>query len=298
MFKNTMKTGILLAGLGGLIVAVAGAVGGGSSTSFVIGLLVAFVMVGGSYWFSDTLALKSAKARIVTRDQAPEFYDMIEGLSRRAGLPMPTVAISPNAQPNAFATGRNPGHAVVCATDGLLETLTRDEVEGVMAHELMHVRHRDILIGSVAAAIATAISFIAQMTMFSSMFGGRDRRNNNMIGMFAVALLAPIAASVMQMAVSRSREFDADRGAAELLGTGESLARALEKIERIAAERPMAVAPAQAQAYIHNPLAEARSGRGGPNMAKLFSTHPSTDERIRRLRAMSSETASGVLGEC
>lgn len=286
MFKNTMKTGVLLAGLGGLIVAVAGVVGGGSSTSFVIGLLVAFVMVGGSYWFSDTLALQSAQARIVTREQAPEFYDMIERLSQRAGLPMPAVAISPNAQPNAFATGRNPGHAVVCATDGLLETLTRDEVEGVMAHELMHVRHRDILIGSVAAAIATAISFIAQMTMFSSMFGGRDRRNNNMVGMLAVALLAPIAAAVMQMAVSRSREFDADRGAAELLGTGEPLARALEKIERIAAERPMAVAPAQAQAYIHNPLAEERSGRGGgPNMAKLFSTHPSTDERIRRLRA-------------
>ena len=286
MFKNTIKTGVLLAGMGGLIVAVAGIVGGGSSASLIIGLGIAFVMVGSSYWFSDKLALKSAKARVITEADAPEFYGMIRNLAARANMPMPTVAISPNAQPNAFATGRGPKHAVVCATQGLLETLTRDEVEGVMAHELMHVKHRDILIGSVAAAIATAISFIAQMAMYSSMFGGRDRRNN-VFGMLAMSLLAPIAASLIQMAVSRSREFEADRGAAELLGSGDSLARALEKIEIIAHQRPMAVAPAQAQAYIHNPLAEARSSRGGgPNLAKLFSTHPATDERIRRLRAI------------
>ena len=287
MFKNTMKTGVLLAGLGGLIVAVAGIIGGGSSGSLVIGLVLALVMVGGSFWYSDKLALKSARARVITRDEAPEFYGMIEQLAQKANLPMPTVAIAPSPQPNAFATGRGPRHAVVCATEGLLETLTRDEVEGVMAHELMHVKHRDILIGSVAAAIATAISFMAQMAMFSSMFGGRDRRNNNVIGMLAVSLLAPIAASLIQMAVSRSREFEADRGAAELLGGGAPLARALEKIEVIAKQRPMAVQPAQAQAYIHNPLAEARSSRsGGPNLAKLFSTHPSTDERIRRLLAI------------
>src|ERR671910_161526 len=154
MFKNTMKTTVLLAGLGGLIVAVAG------------------IMVGGSYWFSDKLALRSAKAQIVTEAEAPEFHAMIRRLSERAGMPMPTVAISPAAQPNAFATGRGPKHAVVCATQGLLQTLSADEVEGVMAHELMHVKHRDILIGSVAAAIATAISFMAQMAMFSAMFGG------------------------------------------------------------------------------------------------------------------------------
>lgn len=287
MFKNTMKTGVLLAGLGGLIIAVSGIIGGGSNTSLVIGLLIALVMVGGSYWFSDKLALKSAKARIITEAEAPEFYGMIKRLAERANMPMPTVAISPNAQPNAFATGRGPKHAVVCATQGLLETLPRDEVEGVMAHELMHVKHRDILIGSVAAAIATAISFMAQMAMFSSMFGGRDRRQGNPIAMIAVALLAPIAASLIQMAVSRSREYEADRGAAELLGSGEPLARALQRIEVIAAQRPMAVQPAQAQAYIHNPLAEARSSRGGgPNMAKLFSTHPPTEERIRRLMAI------------
>jgi heat shock protein HtpX len=287
MFKNTMKTGVLLAGLGGLIIAVSGIIGGGSNTSLVIGLVLALVMVGGSFWFSDKLALKSAKARIITEAEAPEFYGMIRQLAQRADMPMPTVAISPNAQPNAFATGRGPKHAVVCATAGLLETLPRDEVEGVMAHELMHVKHRDILIGSVAAAIATAISFMAQMAMFSSMFGGRDRRNSNPLAMLAVALLAPIAASIIQMAVSRSREYEADRGAAELLGTGEPLARALQRIEAIATQRPMAIAPAQAQAYIHNPLAEARSSRGGgTNMAKLFSTHPPTDERIRRLLAI------------
>jgi heat shock protein HtpX len=285
MFKNTMKTAVLLAGLGGLIVAVAGILGGGSSTSFTIGLVIAFVMVGASYWFSDKLALKSAKARVITEAEAPEFYGMIRRLAERADLPMPTVAISPSSQPNAFATGRGPRNAVVCATSGLIETLPRDEIEGVMAHELMHVKHRDILIGSVAAAIATAISYAAQMAMFSSMFGGRDRRNGGMAGTLAVALLAPIAASLIQMAVSRSREFEADRGAAELLGSGQSLARALQRIETIAHDRPMAVAPAQAQAYIHNPLAEAHNSAHGPNVAKLFSTHPPTDERIRRLLA-------------
>jgi heat shock protein HtpX len=287
MFANTFKTGVLLAGMGGLIVAVAGILGGGSTASLTIGLVLAFVMVGGSYWFSDKLALKAGRAEPITREQAPEFYDMIARLAERANLPMPTVAISPDAQPNAFATGRNPDHAVVCATQGLLSSLTKDEVEGVMAHELMHVKHRDILIGSVAAAIATAISFMAQMAMFSQMFGGRDRRSGNPLAMLAVAILAPIAASLIQMAVSRSREYEADRGAAELIGTGEPLATALEKIEVLAKRHPMAISPAQASHYIHNPLAEAHSAHGdGGGMAKLFSTHPPTQERIRRLRTM------------
>lgn len=288
MFKNTMKTTVLLAGMGGLIVAVAGLLGGGSSASLTIGLVLAFIMVGGSYWFSDKLALKSAKARIVTEAEAPELYRMVRILAEQANMPMPTVAIAPQAQPNAFATGRNPNNAVVCATEGLLRSLPADEVAGVMAHELMHVKHRDILIGSVAAAIATAISFVAQMAMWGAMFGGRgDSRGGSPIGALAVALLAPIAAGLMQMAISRSREFEADRGAAELLGTGEPLARALERIEAIATRTPMAVAPAQAQAYIHNPLAEASHQRtGGVDVAKLFSTHPDTGERIRRLREM------------
>ena len=180
---------------------------------------------------------------------------------------------------------------MVCATTGLLQSMTREEVEGVMAHELMHVRNRDILIGSVAAAIATAISSIAQMAMFASMFSGGGGRNDedraNPMAILLISLVAPMAAGLMQMAISRSREFEADRGAAELLGTGQTLATALEKIEALALSKPMMVAPAQAQAYIHNPLAEMHARRGsGVNVSRLFSTHPATDERIRRLRAM------------
>jgi heat shock protein HtpX len=285
MFKNTMKTTVLLASLGGLIVAVAGLLGGGSSASLTIGVVIALLMVGGSYWFSDKLALRSAHAVVITEHDHPEFYGMVRSLAQRANLPMPRVAVSPSEQPNAFATGRGPNHAVVCATEGLLRSMPSHEIEAVMAHELMHVKHRDILIGSVAAAIATAISFAAQMAMYATMFArGRDDDNrSNPLATLLVAMLAPVAATLIQMAVSRSREFEADRGAAELLGTGDGLASALERIEVLAARRPMVVAPAQAQAYIHNPLAEARSSQG-VRMAKLFSTHPATEERIRRLR--------------
>jgi heat shock protein HtpX len=284
MFKNTMKTTVLLAGLGGLIVMVAGAIGG--RAALPIGLGIALVMVGGSYWFSDKLALRSAGARVIGPQDHPEFYGMVQSLAQRANLPMPKVAISPSEQPNAFATGRGPSNAVVCATQGLLTSMPRDEVEAVMAHELMHVKHRDILIGSVAAAIATGISFIAQMAMFASMFGGNsdDEDRPNPIAALLMMMLAPIAASMIQMAVSRSREFEADRGAAELLGTGRGLANALGRIETLATQRPMQIAPAQAQAYIHNPLAEARPSTA--RMARMFSTHPSTEERIRRLMAM------------
>jgi heat shock protein HtpX len=285
MFKNTFKTFTLLAGLAGLAIAVGGLLGG--TTGLFIGLLLGLGIVGFSYWQSDKLALRAAKARVVTAAEAPELYQMVAGLAQRAGLPMPTVAISPSDQPNAFATGRNPEHAVVCVTEGLWQTLPRDEIQGVLAHEMMHVRHRDILIGSVAAAIATGISFLAQMAMFSAIFGGRDDDDGgNPIGALALALLAPIAAGLMQMAVSRSREFEADRGAAELLGTGEPLARALERIEVVAQQRPMQVNPSQAYAWIHNPLSEGGRRRGGPDLARLFSTHPSTEERIRRLRSM------------
>jgi heat shock protein HtpX len=286
MFRNTMKTTLLLATMGGLIVAVAGILGGGSTTALVIGLVIALVTVGGSYWFSDKLAIASAKAQVITEADAPEFYRMVAALAARADMPMPRVAVSPSMQPNAFATGRGPRNAVVCATQGLLQTMPRDELEGVMAHELMHVKHRDILIGSVAAAIATAISFIAQIAMFASMFGGRDDEDRpNPFVVLLMSLLAPVAAGLIQMAISRSREFEADRGAAELIGTGEPLARALERIEVYAQRVPMQVAPAQAQAYIHNPLAEAPRSNG-IDVARLFSTHPETSERIRRLRTM------------
>jgi heat shock protein HtpX len=281
-----MKTTVLLAALGGLIVTVAGLLGGGSSGAVMIGVVIALVMVGGSYWFSDKLALKSAKAVVITESDAPEFYRMVQSLAQRANMPMPRVAISPAEQPNAFATGRGPNNAVVCATQGLLRSMPADELEGVMAHELMHVRNRDILIGSVAAAVATAISAIAQMAYFAALFGGgrNDEDRPNPIALLLISMLAPISASLIQMAISRSREFEADRSAAELLGSGQSLARALQRIEQLASRTPMQVAPAQAQAYIHNPLAEFGQRRtGGVNMSKLFSTHPSTDERIRRL---------------
>jgi hypothetical protein len=195
-----MKTTVLLAALGGLIVAVAGLLGGGSSGAVMIGLVLALVMVGGSYWFSDKLALRAANAQVITESDHPEFYGMVRDLARRAELPMPTVALSPSDQPNAFATGRGPQKAVVCATTGLLQSLSRDEIEGVMAHELMHVKNRDILIGSVAAAIATAISSIAQMAMFATMFAGSsdDEDRPNPFAVILVSMLAPLAASLRQ----------------------------------------------------------------------------------------------------
>jgi heat shock protein HtpX len=287
MLTNTLKTTVLLGGLGGLIVLVAGLLGGGSTTALVIGLLLALVVVGGSYWFSGTLALKSAHATVISEEDSPEFFGVVRSLAERAGLPMPQVAISPSEQPNAFATGRNPHHAVVCATVGLLRQMPRDELEGVMAHELMHVKHRDILIGSVAAAIATAISFLANMALWSGILGGGDDDDRpNPIVLIAASVLAPLAAGILQMAISRSREFDADRGAAELLHTGRPLASALQRIDGIAHQIPMQVNPGQAAAWIHNPLEEAPKRRGGPDLSRLFSTHPSTEERIARLMAM------------
>jgi heat shock protein HtpX len=288
MVGNTLKTTALLGGLGALIVLVAGLLGGGSTISLVIGLLFALVTVGGSYWFSDKLALRSANARIVSEAEAPELYRLVGSLAQRAGLPMPLVAVSPSEQPNAFATGRNPNHAVVCCTVGLLRQMPQDELEGVLAHELMHVKHRDILIGSVAAAIASAISFVANMALWSGMLGGgrsRDNRTNPLVLLLA-SIVAPLAAGLLHMALSRSREFDADRGGAHLLGTGQPLASALGRIETLAARTPMAVNPSQASAWIHNPLSEAPKRKAGIDMARLFSTHPSTEERIRRLRSM------------
>ena len=278
---NTAKTFVLLAMLGGLIIVAGGAIG--SSTGLVIGLVIALVMVGGSYWFSDKLAIKSARAQPATREQAPQYYQIMEDLTMRANMPMPKLYISPNPQPNAFATGRNPNNAAVAVTVGLLERMSWDEVRGVLAHELAHIRNRDILIGSVAAAIGMAITFAANIVMWGAMFrgGGRDR---NPIGELAFALLAPIAAMVIQAAISRSREFQADASAAKLIGSGEPLASALEKLERGAHAIPVNVNPSQASSYIINPLsAQARGrGRGG----KLFSTHPPTAERIARLRSM------------
>ena len=282
MDKNTLKTGVLLAGLGGLLIAVGQWIGGGEGAfiGFAIGLLI----TGVSYWFSDKIAVKASGAKPVTEQEAPQLYRMVRELATRANMPMPRLYMSPATQPNAFATGRNEKHAVVAVTQGLMQVLTEDELRGVLAHELSHVRNHDILTTSVAAAVALGITMVARMVMWASFFGGSDDEGQNPIALLALVILAPLAAGLLQMALSRSREFDADHDGAELLGTGEPLARALEKIDAAAKQVPMNVDPAIATAYIVNPL----TGRK-INFSSLYSTHPPTAERVRRLRAKSGQ---------
>jgi heat shock protein HtpX len=278
MLRNTLKTTVLLAGLGALFMGVGALIFG--TTGLALGLLLGVAFAGGSYWFSDTLAIKAARAQPVTEAQAPELWVLVEDLTRRAGMPMPRLYISPERQPNAFATGRNEHHAAVCCTQGILQVLSEDELRGVLAHELSHVRNHDILISSVAAAVALAIMFLARIAMFGAIFGGGGRDGEgNAFGLLAMAILAPIAAMVVQLALSRSREYQADASGAHLLHDGEPLARALQKIEAYAKQVPMNVSPAEATAYIVNPL----TGRQ-VSFAALFSTHPPTEQRIARLR--------------
>lgn len=278
MFRNTLKTTILLAGLGGLMVAIGSLFGRGGA---ILGLGLGLAMVGFSYWKSDALAIRAARAVPADENRHPEYFAIMRELAAKADMPMPRLYVSAEPQPNAFATGRNPQHAAVAVTEGLMAACSWDEIRGVLAHELAHVRNRDILIGSVAAAVATGISFVANMAMWGAMFGGGrdDDEHANPIALLATALLAPIAASLLQMALSRSREFEADRSGAELIGTGEPLARALEKLEVHAHRVPMDIQPAQAQAFIVNPL----TGRK-VSFANLFRTHPTTAERVARLR--------------
>ena len=252
---NTAKTFTLLAALGGLVIIAGGALGGQSG--LVVGLFIGLVMAGGAYWFSDKLAIASAKAQPVTPEQMPEYFQIMEQLTTTAGMPMPKLYVSPNPQPNAFATGRNPNHAAVAVT-----------------------------IGSVAAAVGMGITFAARMAMWGAMFGGRGGRDRNPIGELAFAILAPIAAALIQAAVSRSREFQADESAAKLIGTGEPLARALEKLDAYAMRIPGNVDPSQASSYIINPLSAQAAGRGGGGFGRFFSTHPPTEQRIARLRAL------------
>ena len=277
---NWVKTAMLMAAIMALFGIVGGMIGGES------GMLLALVFGGAmnvfSYWFSDKMVLKMYNAREVDETSAPQFYGMVRELAQRAGLPMPRVYLINEDQPNAFATGRNPEHAAVAATTGILQLLSARELRGVMAHELAHVAHRDILISTVSATMAGAISALANFAMF---FGGRgeDGRPSNPLASIAVALLAPLAASLIQMAISRAREYEADRGGAEVSGDPHALADALAKIQMYAEGRiPMAPAeahPETAQMMILNPLS-------GGGISGLFSTHPPTWERIARLRAM------------
>ena len=279
MIGNWIKTSILMAAIMALFGVIGASVGGAS------GMLMALLFGGAmnifAYWFSDTMVLKMYNAQEVDETSAPQFYAMVRELSGRAGLPMPRVYLIDEAQPNAFATGRNPDNAAVAATTGILHLLSAREIRGVMAHELAHIRHRDILISTISATMAGAISALANFTMF---FGGRDSegRPGNPIASIAVALLAPLAASLIQMAISRAREFEADRGGAEICGEPDALADALTRIDAYARGIPMPTAeahPATAQMMIMNPLS-------GGGIAGLFSTHPSTEERVDRLRVM------------
>ena len=276
---NLLKTAVLMAAITALFMALGSFVGG--RQGMMIALVVALGLNFFSYWFSDKLVLKMYNAREVDATSAPQFDSMVQELAQKAGLPMPRVYVIDEAAPNAFATGRNPAHAAVAATTGIMRVLTARELRGVMAHELTHVAHRDILLSTISATMAGAISMLANFAMF---FGGRNSegRPANPIAGLAVAMLAPLAASLIQMAISRSREFEADRGGAELSGDPAGLASALQKIHAHARGTPMPTAernPATAQMMIMNPL------RGG-GLSGMFSTHPSTEERVARLMAM------------
>ena len=276
---NLMKTAILMAAITALFVAIGSLLGG--QQGMMLALIVALGMNFFSYWFSDKMVLKMYNAQEVDETSAPQFYRMVRELAQRAQLPMPRVYLIQEDAPNAFATGRNPEHAAVAATTGILQVLSERELRGVMAHELAHVKHRDILISTVSATMAGAISMLANFAMF---FGGRNSegRTTNPIAGILVMLLAPLAASLIQMAISRAREFEADRGGAEISGDPQALASALQKIQRYAQGIPMQAAerhPETAQMMIMNPLSA-----GG--LRGLFSTHPVTEERVERLLAL------------
>lgn len=282
-FWNTMKTGVLLAALTGLFVIIGSALGG--QTGMVIAFIFAVALNMGAWWFSDKLALRMSGAREVTPAEAPDLHQMVEVLSARAGIPKPRVYIIDSEAPNAFATGRSPSKGAVAVTTGIARMLTRDELAGVVAHELAHIKHRDTLISSIAATVAGAITMLAEMAMWASLFGGlggQDEEDSGIAGMIGgilLIILAPIAALLIQMAISRSREFSADAGGARILGDPLPLASALEKLEWAAGRVPMQTNSATSHLYIVNPL------RGG-GLSGLFRTHPNTTERIARLRAL------------
>ena len=277
---STIKTFILMAALTALFMFAGQALGGQSGMA--VALVMALAMNFFAYWYSDKLALSMSRAREVSYDQAPQLHAMVEKLAHNAGLPKPKVYIMPGHTPNAFATGRNPEHSAVAVTEGLLQLLQRDELEGVIGHELGHIKNRDILISSIAAVMAGAISYLATMAQWAMIFGGGsndDEGRGNLVAMLVMMIVAPLAAAIIQMAISRSREYLADASGAKICGHPVSLANALQRLEEYNQRLPMKVNPATAQMYIVNPLA-------GGTMASLFSTHPPIQERIKRLRAM------------
>lgn len=277
---NNVKVFVLMAGLTGLVMAIGQLVGGG--TGAIFGLLMAAGMNLFMYWGSSSMVLRSYNAQVVNAQQAPELYAMVDRLRQRAGLPMPTVAIAPHGQPNAFATGRNPENSVVCVTEGLMRMMSKDELEGVIAHELAHIKNRDMLLQTIAATMAGAIGNIAQFAMFFG--GGDDEDSVNPVVAIAIMIIGPVIAMVIQFAISRQREFKADAVGAEISGRPLSLASALGRLEMGARRIPMQVSPNAAPLAIVNPLA-AFNMRG---MSKWFSTHPPTEERIAALRSIAA----------
>lgn len=276
---NFLKTTMLLAALTAILVFAGDALGGrgGATTA----LFIAGIMNFGAYWFSDKIVLMMYGAKQVAEADAPELYAVTRDLAIKAGLPMPKVYIMENDTPNAFATGRNPSHAAVAATTGIMRLLSREELSGVMAHELAHIQNRDILISTISATIAGAISYLATMAQWAAMFGSSrdDERSGNPIALIVMMIVAPLAAMIIQMAISRSREYGADEGGARITGNPLSLANALRKLERGNEAIPMAANQATAHMFIVNPLS-------GGGLLRLFSTHPPVEERIKRLEAM------------
>ena len=284
---NWFKTAILMGVLTALVIFIGGLFGGQQ------GMIFAFILALGlnffSYWYSDKIVLKMYRAQPVSWSENPELYQMVENVAQRAGIPLPKVYLIPQDSPNAFATGRNPQHAVVAVTQGLLKLMDRDEIEGVMAHEMAHIKNRDILIGSLAATMAGAIMILASMARWAAFLGGGRSSDNgggsNIVGLLAMSILAPVAAMLVQMAISRSREYLADSSGASFVGQPNGLAKALEKLGAYAGRIPLPANAQSAHMFIVNPL------RGG-RLASLFSTHPPLEERVARLRG-GGKSASG-----
>lgn len=277
---NTLKAWLLMGVLTVLLVLMGNAIFGQSGA--VLFFLIALGMNFFGYFYSDKIAIQMTRSYPVSEAEAPELYEIVRRLSQRAGIPMPRIYVTPSAQPNAFATGRNPSHAAVAVTEGLMRLLNRSEVEGVLAHELAHIKNRDVLVGTIAAALAGAITMMANAFQWAAIFGlgrGEDEEGAGMLGGLVMAFLAPIAAMIVQLAISRSREYLADATGARIAGTPDGLASALLKLESAAHRIPMEANPATSHLFIVNPLS-------GASLARLFSTHPPIQDRVERLRSM------------